>query len=109
MPSERRHAGSPVRLGDLGSMVVRFFDGLVSPILATVLGAVVIGFVGFNVGDKNVGFNMAGWGALAGTVLGLIGLAWYSIRRRDGMPLWGGITAAALEWAFVFGALGEPL
>jgi len=57
------------------SMVLRFLGGLVSLILATVLGAFVIGFVGGNGGGKNVGFGMAGWGAVAGIILGLAGLA----------------------------------
>ena len=43
---------------------------------------------------------MAGWGAVAGIILGLAGLAWFSFRHRAWMMFWGGITAAALEWPF---------
>jgi hypothetical protein len=95
------------------SMVLRFFGGLVSEILATILGTFVIGFgsylilflFGLSEDYENVltaFFSEYGvfLGAIAGTILGLAGLAWLSFRRRAWMLLWGGITAAALEWAF---------
>ena len=113
MQSERLPNGSSVRLGDLGTMVLRFFGGLVSVPLATILGAFVIGFgsylilflFGLSEDYNNVltaFFSEHGvfLGAIAGTILGLAGLAWFSFRRRAWMLLWGGITAAALEWPF---------
>src|SRR4051794_6767384 len=48
MQSEQLRNGSPVRLGDLGMMVLQFFGGLVSVPLATILGALVIGLGGLN-------------------------------------------------------------
>ena len=113
MQSEQLRNGSSVRLGDLGMMVLQFFGGLVSVPLATILGAFVIGFgsylilflFGLSEDYNNVltaFFSEHGvfLGAIAGTILGLAGLAWFSFRRRAWMLLWGGITAAALEWPF---------
>jgi hypothetical protein len=37
-------------------------------------------------------------GSIAGNVLGLAGLAWYSIRRSDWMPIMGGFTVLPLEY-----------
>jgi hypothetical protein len=74
-------------------MVLQFFGGLVSVPLATILGALVIGLGGLY--DEGLAL-----GAYAGTILALAGLAWFSFRRRAWMLLWGGITGAALEWAF---------
>ena len=113
MQYERLHDGSPVRLDDLGTVVLRFFGGLVSVPLATILGAFVIGFGSYLIlflfgqaeNYENVltaFFSEYGvlLGAIAGTILGLAGLAWFSFRRRAWMLLWGGITGAALGWAF---------
>jgi len=95
-------------------MVLRFFGGLVSVIGATVLGTVVIGYGSYLIlslfgqaeNYENVltaFFSEYGvpLGAIAGTILGLAGLAWFSFRNRTWSLLWGGITAAALGWAFV--------
>ena len=80
-------------LGGVGMMVLQFFGGLVSVLLATILGALVIGLGGLYDEGLSLGAN-------AGLILGLAGLAWISFRRRAWMLLWGGITAAALEWPF---------
>ena len=114
MQSERLSNGSSVRTGDLGMMVMQFFGGLVSVIGAAVLGTVVIGFgsylilflFGLSEDYENVltaFFSEHGvpLGAVAGTILGLAGLAWFSFRRGAWMLLWGGITGAVLGWAFV--------
>jgi len=114
MQSERLYNGSSVRLGDFGTTVLRFFGGLVSVIGATVLGTVVIGFGSYLIlylfgqaeNYENVltaFFSEYGvpLGAIAGTILGLAGLAWFSFRNRTWSLLWGGITAAVLGWAFV--------
>src|SRR5205807_1905640 len=115
MQSEQLRNGSPVRLGDLGMMVLQFFGGLVSVPLATILGAYVIGFainlIWFGLAEVGLtDFWIGGLGAdegiilgaNAGIILGLAGLAWFSFRRRAWMLLMGGITAAALEWYFVY-------
>ena len=114
MQSEQLRNGSSVRLGDLGMMVLQFFGGLVSVPLATILGAFVIGFgsylilflFGLSEDYENVltaFFSEYGvlLGAIAGTILGLAGLAWFSFRRRAWMLLIGGITGAAWQWYVV--------
>ena len=112
MQSEQLRNGSSVRLGDLGMMVLRFFGGLVSVPLATILGAYVIGFVinliWFGIGglDADEGQIL---GAYAGIILVLAGLAWFSFRRRAWMLLMGGITAAALQWYFVYEYWKAPI
>ena len=92
MQSEQLRNGSSV-LGALGMMVLQFFGGLVSVPLATFVGAMVIGLGGLN--DPGLA-----WGAYAGIILSLAGLAWFSFRRGAWMLLIGGITAAALQWHF---------
>ena len=94
MQSEQLRNGSSVRLGDMGTMVMRFFGGLVSVPLATILGALVIGLGGLYDEGLSLGAN-------AGLILALAGLAWFSFRRRAWMLLMGGITGAALQWYFV--------
>ena len=86
---------------DLGTMLLRFLAGVGAMLLAGIVGAFVIGFaialVGFGLtDDKEVGLLTGFYGMIAGGVLGLAGLAWFSLRRRDGMPLWGGLTVVAL-------------
>ena len=102
LQSEQLRNGSSVRLGDLGMMVLRFFGGLVSVPLATILGALVIGLGGLN--DEGLAL-----GAYAGTILALAGLAWFSFRRGAWMLLMGGITAAALQWYFAYEFAKAPI
>ena len=122
MQSEQLRNGSSVRLGDLGMMVLQFFGGLVSVPLATILGAFVIGFgsylilflFGQSENYENVltaFFSEYGVlvGAIAGTILGLAGLAWFSFRRRAWMLLMGGITALPLLWYFAHEYWKDPL
>ena len=122
MQSERLRNGPSVRLGDLGTMVLRFFGGLVSVPLATILGAFVIGFgsylilflFGLSEDYNNVltaFFSEYGvfLGAIAGTILGLAGLAWFSFRRRVWMLLMGGTTGATLYWYFIYEYTKAPI
>ena len=101
-------------LGDLGMMVLQFFGGLVSVPLATILGAFVIGhgsylilfLFGLSEDYNNVltaFFSEYGVlvGAIAGTILGLAGLAWFSFRRRAWMLLIGGINGEASQLYFI--------
>ena len=81
-------------LGGVGMMVLQFFGGLVSVLLATILGALFIGLGGLS--DE-----VTGLAVYAGIILALAGLAWFSFRRRAWMLLMGGITGAALQWYFV--------
>jgi hypothetical protein len=98
----------------LGTMLLRFFGGMCVMPLASVLGAFVFGFAinmiwhGLSE-DKNVGLGTALEGIFVANVLAVAGLAWFSIRRRDGMPVWGGLTAAAAEYALLYNASFGPV
>ena len=92
-----RHRSSPT---------MRFLGGVGMMLLAITVGAAIITYIlaMLQVGpyppweplDKNIGFDAAFKGSIAGNVLGLAGLAWFSIRRSDWMPILGGFTGAAL-------------
>jgi len=83
------------------SPTLRFLGGVGVMLLAITVGWQIIGYilamllVGPPPWDKEamgayvMGFN-------AGHVLGLAGLAWFSIRRSDWMPILGGFTGIAL-------------
>jgi hypothetical protein len=83
-----------------------FFGGALAMLLAITLGAWIISYlIGMSqVGpyppweaiDKNIGIGAAIYGFIAGNVLGLAGLAWYSLQRRDRTPFLGGLTVLAL-------------
>ena len=99
-------------LGGVGMMVLQFFGGLVAVPLATILGALVGQLIEFVInliwfGLSGVGDEGLSLGASAGLILVLAGLAWFSFRHRAWMLLWGGITAAALQWAFVVHVMHE--
>ena len=70
-------------------------------VLAITVGYQLIGYilamllVGPPPWDKNA-MGAYIMGSIAGHVLGLAGLAWFSIRRSDWMPILGGFTGAAL-------------
>src|SRR5260221_13920970 len=102
MQSERLHNGSSVRLGDLGMMVLQFFGGLVSVLLATILGALFIGLGGLS--DE-----VTGLAVYAGLILAFAGLAWFSFRPRAWMLLIGGVSARALGGGFFPPNLKNPL
>ena len=90
------------------SPTMRFLGGVGVMLLAITVGAAIITYIlaMLQVGpyppweplDKNIGFDAAFKGSIAGNVLGLAGLAWFSIRRSDWMPIMGGFTALPLEY-----------
>ena len=93
-----RHQSSPT---------MRFFGGVGVMLLAITVGAWIITYIVamLQVGpynpweppfDKNIGIGAGIMGAIAGHVLGLAGLAWFSIRRSDWMPILGGFAGIAL-------------
>jgi hypothetical protein len=73
---------------------LRFFGGLVMMLLASVLAAFVVGNAlqmwNPNWGGQNLVAALCG--AAAGPFIGLAGLAWFAIRRRDWMLFLGGLT-----------------
>jgi hypothetical protein len=86
-------------------------------------GSIVSGFAGsylislFWVGphapwvpiDKNIGLESAIYGIIAGNFLVTAGLIWFCSRRRDWMPLWGGLALFASELILLFAAREHPL
>jgi hypothetical protein len=98
----------------LGTILLRFLAGLVTVPLATVFGLFVFGFLinliwyGLSE-DKNVGLGTALEGAFVGIVLALAGLAWFSIRHHNGMPLWGGLAVAGAEYLWLHAAIHGPV
>src|SRR5438132_397047 len=93
------------------SPTMRFLGGVGVMLLASTVGAAIITYIlaMLQVGpyppweplDKNIGFDAAFKGSIAGNVLGLAGLAWFSIRRSDWRPFLGGFTVFALELALI--------
>ena len=85
------------------SPTLRFLGGVGMMVLAITVGYQLIGYilamllVGPPPWDKNA-MGAYIMGSIAGHVLGLAGLAWFSIRRSDWMPLMGGLTVFALEF-----------
>src|SRR5687768_7229686 len=88
---------------------MRFLGGVGMMLLAITVGAAILTylFAMLQVGpyppwelpDKNIGFDAAFKGSIVGNILGLAGLAWFSIHRSDWMPFLGGFTVVALELA----------
>jgi hypothetical protein len=99
-------------LGDMWTMLLRFLGGMGVMILASILGGFVGGYVIslFRVGpylpwvpiDKNIGLESALYGIIAGNLVATAGLVWFSSRRRDWMPLWGGLAVLASEFLLAF-------
>ena len=97
------------------SPTMRFLGGVGMMLLAITVGAAIITYIlaMLQVGpyppwellDKNIGFDAAFKGSIAGNILGLAGLAWFSIRRSDWMPFLGGFTVFALELALILSLL----
>ena len=90
--------------------IVRFLGGVGAMLLASVVGTVVLGFAITWIwppDDPNPEFGLqrAPHALIAGSLLGMAGLAWFSVRRRDGMPLLGGLAVVALEAALIIGLL----
>ena len=94
---------------------MRFLGGVGMMLLAITVGAALITYIlamlqagpypPWELPDKNIGFDAAFKGSIAGNVLGLAGLAWFSIRRSDWMPFLGGFTVFALELALILSLL----
>src|SRR5438067_823373 len=84
------------------SPTLRFLGGVGVMLLAITVGAQIIAYILFMLPpgpppwDKNA-MGAYVMGSIAGHVLGLAGLAWFSIRRSDWMPIMGGFTVFALE------------
>ena len=93
------------------SSTLRFLGGVGVMLLAITVGAAIITYIlamlqvgpypPWELPDKNIGFDAAFKGSIAGNILGLAGLAWFSIRRSDWMPFLGGFTVFALELALI--------
>src|SRR5690242_8856084 len=90
----------------------QFFVGAGVMLSANVIGGFVGGYIIslFWVGpqlpwtpiDKNIGLESAIYGIIAGNLAAVIGLAWFSSRRRDWMPLCGGLALFASELSLLF-------
>lgn len=103
----------------MGGMVVQFLVGMGTMLFASILSGFVGGYLIslFRVGpylpwtpiDKNVGLESAIWGIIAGNLVATAALAWFCSRRRDWMPLWGGLAVFASEFVVAFsGRLVDP-
>ena len=88
------------------SPTMRFLGGVGMMLLAITVGGQIIGYilamllVGPPPWDKEA-MGAYVMGSIAGHGLGLAGLAWFSIRRSDWMPIMGGFTVFALELALI--------
>ena len=85
------------------SPTMRFLGGVGVMLLAVTVGAWIIGYIlaMLLLGPPPWGKEAMGagiMGSIAGHVLGLAGLAWFSIRRSDWMPILGGFTGIALHF-----------
>src|SRR5437867_1309606 len=85
------------------SPTLRFLGGVGVMLLAITVGAAIITYILAMLppGPPPSGEDaiLTGiMGSIAGNVLGLAGLAWYSIRRSDWMPIMGGFTVLPLEY-----------
>ena len=85
------------------SRTLRFLGGVGVMLLAITVGAAIITYIlgmlppdGPPSGKDAILTGIMGY--IAGLVLGLAGLAWFSIRRSDWMPIMGGFTALPLEY-----------
>ena len=97
------------------SPTLRFLGGVGMMLLAITVGAAIITYIlamlqagpypPWELPDKNIGFDAAFKGSIAANILGLAGLARFSIRRSDWMPFLGGFTVFALELALILSLL----
>ena len=83
------------------SPTLRFLGGVGVMLLAITVGAWIITYILFMLppggppsGKDAILTGIMGY--IAGNVLGLAGLAWFSVLRRDWMPILGGLTGIAL-------------
>ena len=98
METARHHSSPTMRfLGGVGVMLLAITVG--AAIITYILAMLQVGpYPPWELPDKNTGFDAAFKGSIAGNILGLAGLAWFSIRRSDWMPILGGFTALPLEY-----------
>ena len=101
METARHHSSPTMRfLGGVGVMLLAITVG--AAIITYILAMLQVGpYPPWELPDKNIGFDAAFKGCIAGNILGLAGLAWFSIRRSDWMPSLGGFTVFALELALI--------
>jgi hypothetical protein len=83
------------------SPMLRFLGGVGVMLLAITVGAAIITYIlaMLSPGGPPSGKDAiltGSMGYIAANVLGLAGLAWFSIRRSDWMPILGGFTGIAL-------------
>ena len=79
------------------SPTLRFFGGVGVMLLASTVGAWILAMLPPGPPPSGKDAILTGiMGSIAGHVLGFAGLAWFSIRRSDWMPILGGFTGAAL-------------
>ena len=87
------------------SSTLRFLGGVGVMLLAITVGAWIIYYILAMPGplpsgeDAILTYIMA---SIAAHVLGFAGLAWFSIRRSDWMPIMGGFTCFALEYLILY-------
>jgi hypothetical protein len=96
----------------IGKLLLQFLGGMGTMIVAGILSGFVGGYVIslFWAGphlpwqpiDKNIGLESAIRAIIAGDLLAMAGLAWFSSHRGHWMPLWGGFTIFALELGLAF-------
>ena len=98
METARHHSNPTMRfLGGFGVMLLAITVG--AALITYILAMLQVGpYPPWELPDKNIGFDAAFKGSIAGNILGLAGLAWFSIRRSDWMPIMGGLTVFALEF-----------
>ena len=101
METARLHSSAPMRfLGGVGMMLLAITVGAAT--ITYILAMLQVGpYPPWELPDKNIGFDAAFKGSIAGNILGLAGLAWFSIRRSDWMQIMGGFTVFALELALI--------
>ena len=105
METARHHSSPTMRfLGGIGVMLLAITVG--AAIITYILAMLQVGpYPPWELPDKNIGFDAAFKGSIAGNILGLAGLAWFSIRRSDWMPFLGGFTVFALELTLILSLL----
>jgi hypothetical protein len=95
----------------LGALLLRFFAGLGTMLLVSVPGTCVCAFAInlisqiYHPNPHDIFSPGAPYAFIAAIVLGLAGLAWFSVRRCDLMPFWGGLSVVAAECALLYYAL----
>ena len=88
------------------SPTLRFLGGVGTMLLASVVAAFVVGNAlamwNPNWGGQNHPLLAALSGIVAGPFIGLAGLSWFAIRRRDWMLFLGGLTVFLLWYPLIY-------